>query len=196
MSPALTRPNLPMMLLVARDRLIARFRPLLHEHGLTEQQWRILRAVHDAGSLEPREIVASCGISSPSLAGVLARMEALGLIDRRRFDHDQRRLAIALTARSLRLVKALAPRIEAIYRQMESDTGAAIVARLIADLEAMTAALADRGDDSRGDGSRGAGGRGADRSGRARTGDAGGRRAIIVAPSPAPTSRPPVRRSR
>jgi homoprotocatechuate degradation regulator HpaR len=145
MSPALIRPDLPMMLLAARERLIARFRPLLHQHGLTEQQWRILRAVHEAGSIEPREIVVSCGISSPSLTGVLARMEALGLVDRTRFDHDQRRLAVALTPRSLRLVARLTPRIEAIHRQMESAIGTATVARLVADLDALTVALADPG---------------------------------------------------
>jgi homoprotocatechuate degradation regulator HpaR len=140
--PKLARPNLPMLLLVARERVIGRFRPVLNEHGLTEQQWRVLRAVHDAGTLEPRELVGRCGISSPSLAGVLARMETLGLVERRRFDHDQRRIAVALTATGERLVATLAPRIEAIYREIEGRIGADVVARRVRDLDLVTASLA------------------------------------------------------
>ncbi len=135
--PTLDRPNLPMLLLVARERLLIRFRPLLHSHGLTEQQWRILRAVHDAGSLEPREIVACCGISGPSLAGMLARMEATGLVERRRFDHDQRRIAVGLTAAGERLVGRLAPRIEAVYAGIEALLGAPAVAGLVRNLQAV-----------------------------------------------------------
>ena len=67
--------NLPLLLLQARERVIARFRPILNEHGVTEQQWRIVRALLERGPLEPRQIVDVCRISSPSLAGVLARMQ-------------------------------------------------------------------------------------------------------------------------
>ena len=41
--------NLPLLLLQARERVIAQFRPILKAHGLTEQQWRVLRALVDAG---------------------------------------------------------------------------------------------------------------------------------------------------
>ena len=51
----------------------SRFRPILNAHGVTEQQWRIIRVLIDSGPREPREIVTLCGISSPSLAGILAR---------------------------------------------------------------------------------------------------------------------------
>ncbi|MEP6969528.1 MAG: MarR family transcriptional regulator, partial [Betaproteobacteria bacterium] len=79
-----THRNLPLLLLQAREQVIARFRPLLNENGVTEQQWRIVRALLETGPLEPREIVVVCGISSPSLAGVLARMEELDLVARER----------------------------------------------------------------------------------------------------------------
>ena len=47
--------NLPLLLLQAREHVIARFRPILNAHGITEQQWRIVRALIDTGPLEPRE---------------------------------------------------------------------------------------------------------------------------------------------
>ena len=37
--------SLPMSLLRAREAVMRQFRPSLRSHGLTEQQWRILRAL-------------------------------------------------------------------------------------------------------------------------------------------------------
>src|SRR4030081_1318818 len=107
--------NLPLLLLQAREQVMARFRPILNGHGITEQQWRIVRALIDTGPLEPREIGELCRISSPSLAGVLSRMEELGYIKRKRFDHDQRRLRVSLTSRSRALSPRMAPHLQATY---------------------------------------------------------------------------------
>ena len=76
--PPLQRRNLPLLMLRARERVIALFRPVLNENGVTEQQWRIVRLLLDTGPLEPRQIGEFCNLSSPSLAGVLARMEQIG----------------------------------------------------------------------------------------------------------------------
>src|ERR1700734_3424629 len=115
--------NLPLLLLQARERVISRFRPMLNAHGITEQQWRIVRALIDTGPLEPREIGELCRISSPSLAGVLSRMEELGYIRRKRLDHDQRRLRVSLTPRSRGLSARTRPQIEATYRGIEALIG-------------------------------------------------------------------------
>ena len=69
-------PNVPLKLLLARERILHRFRPVLHDHGLTEQQWRILRTLLQTGPIEQRQLEEPCGFSSASLAGILARMEA------------------------------------------------------------------------------------------------------------------------
>ena len=45
--------NLPMLLLRAREKMMERFRPLITSHGLTEQQWRVIRALNESGPLEP-----------------------------------------------------------------------------------------------------------------------------------------------
>ena len=116
--------NLPLLLLQAREHVIARFRPILNAHRITEQQWRIVRALIDTGPLEPREIGELCRISSPSLAGVLSRMEELGYVRRKRLDHDQRRLRVSLTQRSRALSARMAPLIEATYRDIETVIGA------------------------------------------------------------------------
>jgi len=133
--------NLPLLLLQAREHVIARFRPILNSHGITEQQWRIVRALIDTGPLEPREIGELCRISSPSLAGVLSRMEELGYIKRKRLDHDQRRVRVSLTQRSRALSASMAPQIEATYRHIEARIGAEFSVRFYGALDELIGAL-------------------------------------------------------
>ncbi len=141
-SAPLRHRNLPLLLLQARERVIARFRPILNAHGITEQQWRIVRALIDTGPLEPREIGELCRISSPSLTGVLSRMEELGYIKRKRLAHDQRRLRVSLTPRSRALAGRMAPRIEATYADIEAVIGAEFSARFYRALDELIGALA------------------------------------------------------
>ena len=115
--------NLPLLLLQARERVISHFRPILNANGVTEQQWRIVRVLYETPALEPREIVELCRISSPSMAGVLSRMQHLGLVTRRRVDHDQRRLRVSLTPRARALAARMAPQIDATYLRIERQIG-------------------------------------------------------------------------
>ncbi len=139
--------NLPLLLQQARERVISRFRPLLNAQRITEQQWRIVRLLLESGPLEPRQIGEACNISSPSLAGVLARMQNMGLIDRQRFDNDQRRVRVSLNARSRTLAERLAPRIEAVYAGIEARVGVEFTRRLYAMLDELVATL-DAEDDA------------------------------------------------
>lgn len=123
-APVFHHRNLPLLLLQAREGVMASFRPILNAHGVTEQQWRILRALLEQGPMEPRQIGAVCRLSSPSLAGVLARMDDLGLVQRERLAQDQRRVLVTLTARSRRIAADMAPEIEAAYAAIEAHIGA------------------------------------------------------------------------
>lgn len=141
-SGKLSHRNLPLLLLQAREQVIARFRPILNEHGITEQQWRVVRTLIDTGPLEPREIGELCRISSPSLAGVLSRMEELGYIKRKRLDHDQRRQRVSLTPRSRSLSARMAPQIEATYRDIEFLIGVEFSTRFYHALDELIGVLA------------------------------------------------------
>ena len=134
--------NLALLLLQARESVMAEFRPLLKEHGLTEQQWRVIRALLQDGPLEPRQLCERCQIVSPSLTGVLARMEELDLVTRERMAGDQRRLLISLTARSKRIGAKMAPHVEARYAAMERELGPELTAQLYATLDALLERLA------------------------------------------------------
>jgi homoprotocatechuate degradation regulator HpaR len=130
--PELRHRNLPLLLLQAREALMAQFRPLLNQQGLTDQQWRIVRALFDAESggvtaLEPRQLGDACHISSPSIAGVLTRMEELSLITRERMTGDQRRVAVSLSAAGRKLAKKLITQVEARYAALEAEIGVKVM---------------------------------------------------------------------
>ncbi|WP_426207430.1 homoprotocatechuate degradation operon regulator HpaR [Massilia sp. TWP1-3-3] len=123
MAHRFTHRNLPQQLLKARDALMTHFRPVLNHYGLTEQQWRILRALDEHAQLEPREICALCQILSSSMAGILARMEETGLVQRSRIEADQRRLLISLAPKGDALIDHMAPLIELQYQYLEQAFG-------------------------------------------------------------------------
>jgi len=103
--------------------LMSRFRLVLNQHGVTEQQWRILRVLLDEDGLEPRQLCKRCLISSPSIAGVLMRMEEAGWIKRERMEHDQRRVKVTITTSTKKLGNSIAPIIEREYQELEKLVG-------------------------------------------------------------------------
>lgn len=122
--------NLPQLFLRAREALLCHFRPIINHFGLTEQQWRILRAISEFDQLEPREICEICQILSPSLTGVLSRMEDMGLVTRTRMEEDQRRVIVRLTPKAEALVGEIAPLIVEQYRIIEQAFGPELIQEL------------------------------------------------------------------
>ena len=141
MSTASRHRNLPQLLLQAREALMAQFRPILNENGVTEQQWRILRALLTQGPLEPRQLCELCQISSPSIVGVLLRMEEAGLVDRERMADDQRRVRVSVTARSRQLGRRMIPAIEERYALIEEQVGVKTLQQAYDVLDALLAPL-------------------------------------------------------
>ena len=86
--------NLPLLLLRAREALMQHYRPGLRAHGLSDQQWRVLRVLREhEGGLETGRLAQQAYILGPSLTGMLARMEKSGLVARQRCPDDARRSA-------------------------------------------------------------------------------------------------------
>ena len=122
--------NLPRLLLQARESLMARTRPSLREHGLSDQQWRVLRVLGEHGTVETGRVAREAYILGPSLTGVLARMERDGLITRERDPEDQRRTVVQATPRGRRLVRTLSDGVEAHYLWLERSLGKKKLAQL------------------------------------------------------------------
>src|SRR4029078_7910286 len=75
--------SLPMSLLRAREAVMRQFRPSLRRHDLTEQHWRILRALTAVDTIEVTELARVAFLLGPSLSRILRDLEARDLIERR-----------------------------------------------------------------------------------------------------------------
>lgn len=138
-STPFTHRNLPRLLLQARESVMAHTRPSLREHGLSDQQWRVLRVLGEHGTVETGRVAREAFILGPSLTGVLTRMERDGLIARERDPEDQRRTVVAATAKGRKLVDKLSLTIEAHYAWMEHALGKQKLAALYGLLDELIA---------------------------------------------------------
>jgi homoprotocatechuate degradation regulator HpaR len=137
--------SLPMALLRAREAVMRQFRPSLRQHGLTEQQWRILRALAGAEESEVTELAHSAFLLGPSLSRILRDLEARRLIERRTAENDQRRGMVSISEKGLKLMEVVAPSSEAIYAAITKRYGARKLLELQDMLGALEASLAGLG---------------------------------------------------
>jgi homoprotocatechuate degradation regulator HpaR len=133
--------NLPRLLLQAREAVMTHTRPSLREHGLSDQQWRVLRVLgenaHFDEGVETGRVAREAFLLGPSLTGVLTRMERDGLIERRRCPQDARSTVVRATELGLSKVAKLSEAIEAHYAFMESELGKQKLAQLYQLLDAV-----------------------------------------------------------
>src|SRR5436190_10971098 len=129
--------SLPMSLLRAREAVMRQFRPSLRNHGLTEQQWRILRALTAVESIEVTELARVAFLLGPSLSRILRDLEARQLIEREVAKADLRRAMVSISAKGLKLIEAVAPTSETIYAEITKRYGA----RKLGELQDMLSAL-------------------------------------------------------
>lgn len=129
------RETLPMLLNITLDGVMPVYRELFARHGLTEQQWRILRVLWAEKSVTTTELSRQTLLPAPSLVGILDRLEKRGLVVRQRSAKDRRKVHVAATAIGLDLHAAVLPALELIHATV-------IGAIPPAEWQAMQAALA------------------------------------------------------
>jgi len=139
--------SLPMSLLRAREAVMRQFRPSLREHGLTEQQWRILRALASIEAAEVTELARTAFLLGPSLSRILRDLEARSLIERKTAKADQRRSMVSISKDGVKLMASVAPNSEAIYAEITRRFGARKLAELQEMLGELEESLAELGAD-------------------------------------------------
>jgi homoprotocatechuate degradation regulator HpaR len=115
--------SLPMALLRAREAVMRQFRPSLRDNGLTEQQWRILRALAGIDQIEISDLARETFLLGPSLSRILRDLEARRLIRRRSPQSDLRRGLVSISPAGLALIDAVAPVSETIYAEITRRYG-------------------------------------------------------------------------
>ena len=136
--------SLPIALLRAREAAMARFRPILARHGITDQQWRVLRALDAAPAASVGELAERACLLGPSVSRMLRTMEAQGWIARSPDRADARRSAITLAPAGRELVGAIGPASEAASQDIETSLGTAELDALLRALDDLTHTLEGR----------------------------------------------------
>lgn len=139
-----TRRTLPIALLRAREAVMERFRPLLGAHDVTEQQWRVLRVLQEAGETDATQLADAASLLPPSLTRMVRSLEARGFITLRKDPNDGRRSLIALTDAGKGFLRKVSPESAAIYAQIEAQIGHERVEHLLDELAALLTALEAR----------------------------------------------------
>lgn len=141
--------SLPMSLLKAREAVMGHFRPGLHHFGITEQQWRVLRALASVESIEVMALAKATFLLPPSLSRILRDLEERGLIHRRKSEEDMRRGLISISAKGRALIDRAGSHSEAIYAEITRRYGAERLSRLqgmLRELELVLQDPIDQGD--------------------------------------------------
>jgi homoprotocatechuate degradation regulator HpaR len=101
--------SLPMALLRAREAVMARVRPALRAHGVSEQQWRVLRTLADSEGLEATQLARRVFLLRPSLTRIVRDLQARGLVGRRPTGPTLRRSLLFITEAGFALIAETAP---------------------------------------------------------------------------------------
>ena len=79
---------------MASRTVISLYRPLLEPMGLTHPQYLVMLALWEAEPLRVSELADRLSLEPATLSPLLKRLEAAGLVTRRRDPHDERAVAV------------------------------------------------------------------------------------------------------
>lgn len=122
---------LPIALLRARQATAHKFKPHTDAVGLTQPQWRVIRALAAGEPLNVATLAERCVLMQPSVSRLIKGLEDRGLVAVVA-DRDARRRVMVLTAEGQRLFDRIAVISEAVYRDIEAVYGREELERLIA----------------------------------------------------------------
>jgi len=136
-----------MLLMRSREAVMRLFRPALRAHDVTEQQWRVLRALAYVGPCEVTELARITFLHPPSLSRISRDLFRRGLIQRETGATDRRRGIISISKRGMDLIKTVAPESESGYAEIRQRFGAKRLETLQQALQDLEATLLRPGRD-------------------------------------------------
>ncbi|WP_370675385.1 homoprotocatechuate degradation operon regulator HpaR [Pleomorphomonas sp. PLEO] len=141
--------SLPIALLRTREAVMRQFRPALRSVDLTEQQWRVLRALDSVPEIDATGLAMATFLLPPSLSRILRDLEGRLLIRRRPDPADLRAWLISLTPEGKKAVDVAGLQAETIYAAMTDRIGQErlnLLMQLLRDVEQdLGAPLVDHG---------------------------------------------------
>ena len=119
------------------------FRAVLRRHGMTEQQWRVLRALTASEEIEILALADVTFLLPPSLSRILRDLEERKLILRRAIPEDLRRGLVSISPRGMAMIETVGTQSEKIYREITRRFGAGKLRALHELLASLEQSMAD-----------------------------------------------------
>lgn len=135
--PSAPRQHTVMELIRTADELRRYFTALYEPHGITPQQYNVLRILRGSrsGALPTMEIAERMVEKTPGITRLLDRLEEKGLVERERTSDDRRRVLISITAPGRTLLAELDEPVRKATAGVLEGFSTAEVARLDAALK-------------------------------------------------------------
>src|ERR1700754_3474747 len=92
-------------LVTTARRVVGIYKPVLEPLGLTHPQYLVMLALWESEELSVRDLSGLLQLDPGTLSPLLKRLEATGYLRRARNPHDERALAVVLTAEGRALRK-------------------------------------------------------------------------------------------
>ncbi len=139
------RRSLAIGLLRAREAVMSHFRPILAAHDVTEQQWRVIRVLYEAGKLDATEVADKASILAPSLTRMIRSLEERGFITKHKDDADGRRVLLQITPAGQAIVEDVMPESLNVYADIDARFGAERVEKLLDMLDELASLKLENG---------------------------------------------------
>lgn len=119
-------------------------RPMLAGAGVTEQQWRVLRVLDDAGPVDLKTLAESALLFGPSVTRILKDLVERGLVVRQPNPNDGRGAIVSLSARGRALIEETAAHTLLQLSIYAKKFGDKRLKNLISELQALITAIERR----------------------------------------------------
>jgi homoprotocatechuate degradation regulator HpaR len=130
-NPIRQRRSLAIGLLRAREAVMSHFRPILAAHDVTEQQWRVIRVLHEAGTLDASEVADKAFILAPSLTRMIKSLEQRGFITKHKDKADGRRVLLRIAPAGRAIIEEVMPDSRRVYAEIDARFGRERVDQLL-----------------------------------------------------------------
>lgn len=137
------RRSLAIGLLRAREAVMSHFRPILAAHDVTEQQWRVIRTLAEAGTLDATDVADKAFILAPSLTRMIKSLEERGFITRHKDEADGRRVLLKLAPPGRAIMDEVMPDSRRVYAEIDARFGADRIDDLLDMLDELAALKLD-----------------------------------------------------
>jgi homoprotocatechuate degradation regulator HpaR len=124
MQPTKTDRALPLALLRARETVMSPIRAVLKAHNMTDQQWRVLRVLHENGLMDAKELAKSACVLAPSLTRIIKHLEQQKMLARGVDGKDGRRVLLDILPLGSEFIESVTPEVQVIYQALSDKYGA------------------------------------------------------------------------